>query len=78
MENGGCKWKILFWEDLRHNIGVTAALWLLYSFFLRALPASWPVSQGSASVHLGVVSGLLLSGPTEFYQSIVTKEQQGI
>lgn len=70
--------KILSREDLKQNMDVTAALWLLYPFFLRALPASWPVSQGSASLHLRVVSGSLLSGPAEPYQSIVTKEQQGI
>lgn len=70
--------KTLSQEDLRQNIDVAAALWLLYPFFLRALPASWPVSQGSASLHLRAVSGSLLSSPTEPYQSIVTKEQQGI
>lgn len=68
----------LSWQDLRQNIGVTAALWLPYSSFLRTFPSSWPVSQGSASLHLGVVSGLPLSSPSEPYQSIVTEEQQGI
>jgi len=36
--------KTLPQEDLRQNAGVTAALWLLCAFFLRALLASWLVS----------------------------------
>lgn len=72
------KVKALSQEDLRQNAGGTEALWLLYPFFLRALLASWPVSQDSASLHLKVVSVLLLFGPAEPCQSIVTKEQQGI